>query len=792
MLKNYILVTFRNLVKNSTYSFINISGLSIGISCSLLILLWVFDELSFDRAMPKADRLYQVYVNSTFDGKIQSWRSVPLPTYEGLKPENSNIVNTAVTNWGDQHLLTVEKPGGEETRIRKSGYYASEEFLTMFEYPLLKGDAKQVLAEPYQVVISESTAKALFGDEEPMGKMIRIDNRDDVKVVGVLKDVPKNSNFQFDILLPWKLYETVQWVKNNKENWGNYSFQVFMELNDPKSKEVVEAKIGDLLTRHGETDIPHQLFLHPLLDWRLHSNFENGKASGGMIEYVQLFTAIAIFVLVIACINFMNLSTARSERRAREVGIRKSVGSRRREIVMQFIGESLFISFIAFAIGVLITQLVLPYYNELVSKELFINYRSTSFWLFALGLIFFTGIVSGSYPAFYLSSFQAVRVLKGKVQVGKSASLPRKILVTLQFGFSILLIIGTLVIYEQIQLVKNRDLGYAQENLIAIEYTTEVGNNYKAIKEELLNSGAVASVTQSNSAITSINSNNFLGWPGKPEDLRVIFATIATEYDYTKTMGIKLLEGRDFSPDFPSDSSAIIINKAGLDLMSLKEPIGTQLDLWGGKRELIGVVDNVLMGNPNAPVGPMFIILNPGWVNILTVRLEKTNDLKGSLSKVETIMRKYNPAYPFEYKFADEEFAKKFATIDMTSSLANLFASLAIVITGLGLFGLAAFTAEQRTKEIGIRKVLGATVPGLVSLISKDFSRLVILAFVFSAPLSWWLLEKYLQRYTYRIDIPWWVFPATGVVALVFALAIVSTQALRAAQSNPVNSLRNE
>jgi ABC-type lipoprotein release transport system permease subunit len=488
----------------------------------------------------------------------------------------------------------------------------------------------------------------------------------------------------------------------------------------------------------------------------------------------------------------MNLSTARSERRAREVGIRKSVGSARREIVMQFMGESLFISLLAFAIAVLVAQLALPFYNTLVQKQLFINYGAPEFWIFAFGLIFFTGIVSGSYPAFYLSSFQPVKVLKGKVQVGKSASLPRKILVTLQFGFSILLIIGTLVIYAQIQLVKNRDLGYAQENLIAVETTTEIEKSYKSLKEELLNSGAVNSVTQSNSTITQINSNNFLGWPGKPEDLRVIFATIATEYDYAKTMGIKILEGRDFSEDFKSDTSAILVNKAGLDLMNLKDPIGTQLDLWGGKRTLIGILDNTLMGNPYAPVGPMFVVLDPGWVNAVTIRLEKTNDVKGSLQKVEAVFKKYNPAYPFEYTFADEQFAKKFSTIDMTSSLANLFAGLAIVITGLGLFGLAAFTAEQRTKEIGIRKVLGATVAGLVGLISKDFSRLVIIAFILSAPLSYWLLDQYLDRYKYRIDIPWWIFPVTGLIALVFALAIVSTQALRAAQSNPVKSLRNE
>jgi ABC-type antimicrobial peptide transport system permease subunit len=788
MLKNYIIVTLRNLRKNATYSFINIAGLSIGITCSLLILLWVFDELSYDRFIPKAKRLYQVYVNAVFDGKVNTWNSLPLPTYEGLKPENSNITNTCATDWGGDHLLTVG-----DTKIRKRAFYASEEFLTMFEFQILRGaEASKVLADPYTIAITESTAKALFGDVDPLGKMIKLDNRDELKVSAVLKDVPKNSSFQFEALFPWRLYELEAWVKRNKDNWGNYSFQVFMELNSPSSKAVVENKIKDLLVRHGEKEVKNELFLHPFTDWRLYSDFENGKSSGGMIEYVQMFTAIAIFILVIACINFMNLSTARSERRAREVGIRKSVGSQRRQIILQFMGESLFISFIAFVIAVILTQLLLPFYNDLVEKQLSINYLAPEFWIFALSLIFFTGIVSGSYPALYLSSFQPVKVLKGKIQVGRSASTPRKVLVTLQFGFSILLIIGTIVIYEQIQLVKNRDLGYAQENLIAVEYTREIEQNYKPLKEELLHSGVVSSVTKSNSAITQINSNNFLGWPGKPDDLRVIFATIAVDYDYTRTMGIKILEGRDFSEDFKSDTASIIINKAALDLMGLKDPIGTKLDLWEKKRELIGVVDNVLMGNPHAPVGPMFIILDPKWINVVSVRIDKTNDLKASLNKIEAIFKKYNPAYPFEYKFADEEFARKFSTIDMTSSLANLFAVLAIIITGLGLFGLAAFTAEQRTKEIGIRKVLGATVTGLVALISKDFSKLVIIAFALSAPISWWLLDNFLDRYKYRIDIPWWVFPLTGIIALSFALLIVSTQALRAAHSNPVKSLRSE
>lgn len=787
MLKNYCLITLRNLRKNSTYSFINIAGLSIGITCSLLILLWVHDEISFDRFHPKSDRLYQVWVNAVFDGKVNSWNSLPLPTYQALKSEHNNIVNSTATDWGGKHLLTVGENG-----IRKRGYYAGEEFLTMFEFPLVKGEGARVLAEPYAIVITESTAKALFGDEDPINKIVRLNNKEELKVTGLLKDIPKNSSFEFDFLLPWKLYQTNQWVKDNEDNWGNYSFQVYVELNDAASEDAVESKIGDLLTRHGEDDFPHNIFLHPLNRWRLHSDFENGKEAGGMIEYVRMFFVIALFILVIACINFMNLSTARSERRAREVGIRKSVGSGRGEIMLQFIGESIFISALALGIALLATELLLPVYNDLVEKQLDINYSTPTVWIFAVSLVLFTGVISGSYPAFYLSSFQPVKVLKGKVQVGKNASLPRKILVTLQFMFSILLIIGTIVIYEQIQLVKNRDLGYSQENLITIENTEQITKNFAALKTALLSSGAVASVTRSNSAITDINSNNFLGWPGKPEDHRVIFVTIAADYDYSKTMGIKVLEGRDFSEDFKSDSAAILINKAGLDLMGLKEPIGTRLDLWGGKRELIGILDNTLMGSPYSEVGPMFVILNPGWVNAITVRLENNGDIKGSLSKVEEVFKVYNPGYPFEFEFADDAFDRKFATINMTSRLASLFASLAIIITGLGLFGLAAFTAEQRIKEIGIRKVLGASVSGLVRLMSTDFSKLVVLAFLISAPLSWWMLDTFLERFTYRIEVPWWVFPLTGIIALVFALAIVSTQAFRAARANPVNSLRNE
>jgi putative ABC transport system permease protein len=788
MFKNYMLITVRNLFKNGFYSFINIAGLAIGITCSILILLWVADETSFDKFHPKADRLYQVWVNATFNGKINSWTSVPLPTYEAMKTADSNIERAVVTDWGGDHLVAVG-----ETRFMKKGYWASEEFLQMFEFPLLSGDATQVMADPRSIVISESMAKALFADEDPINKIIKVDNEHELKVTGILKDIPTNSSFEFDFLMPWKFREqTNDWVRRNTTNWGNYSFQIFVELNDPSKHAAVEEQIKGILQKNGETENKPEYFLYPLLRWRLHGSFENGVETGGMNDYVQMFSAIAIFIIIIACINFMNLATARSERRAREVGVRKSVGSKRYELIMQFIGESMFISLIAFSIAILLAQLLLPFYNDLVQKKLFIDYTSSQFWIFTLGMIFITGFISGSYPAFYLSSFQPAKVLKGKPTIGKGASTPRKVLVTLQFGFSILLIIGTIVIYQQIQLVKGRELGYNQENLMAVSYTNEVRSNYRPLKLELLASGVVESVTKSNSSITNINSNNFLGWPGKPDDLRVIFTTIATEYDYAKTMGIKILEGRDFSEDFKTDTSAILINKAALALMNLEDPIGTELDLWGDKRKLIGVLDDVLMGSPYQPVKPMFVILDPDWIDAVSIRLKKTEDLPAAISTVKAVFEKYAPAYPFEYTFADVEFQKKFTTLNLVSTLSKLFAALTIIITGLGLFGLASFTAEQRTKEIGIRKVLGASVSSLVGMMSKDFSLLVIISFVFTSPLAWWGLTWYLERYPIRVGIAWWIFPLTGLIALAFALAIVSTQALRAARSNPVNSLRSE
>nr|MCU0383421.1 ABC transporter permease [Cyclobacteriaceae bacterium] len=617
-------------------------------------------------------------------------------------------------------------------------------------------------------------------------------NSAELKVTGVLKDFPKNSSFDFEVLIPMRQMENMDWVRSSLNNWGNYSFQVYVELQPNVKKEDVDATIKDLLIKNGQTDIPREFFLHPLDKWRLYSNFENGKISGGMIDYVKGFTIIAIFVLVIACINFMNLATARSERRAREVGVRKSVGSRRRELVMQFLGESILITAFAFLISIIFVQILLPFYNELTQKQLTIDFSIPVFWLGAIGIVLVTGSIAGSYPAIYLSGFNPVNVLKGKIQTGKSATTPRKVLVVLQFFFSTLLIIGTIVITEQISFVKKRDLGYSQENLITIPYTTEIGQNFKTIRQELALTGAVSSITKSNSPITEVYSNNFLEWPGKPEDQKVLFITIATELDYTKTMGIKVLEGRDFIDD--RDTVSVLVNKAAADLMGLKETVGTKVSFWGDndRATIVGVIDNVTMGSPFRQVSPMFVMYMTDWASAVTVRLEPTSDIPGAIAKVESVFKKFNPAYPFEYTFVDQQFAKKYATINLINTLSKFFAALAIIITGLGLFGLASFTAEQRTKEIGIRKVLGASVSGLVALIAKEFSWLVIIAFVVSSPVAWYFLSSFLERYPYRIEFPWWALFMAGAIAFVFALFIVGLQAFKAATANPSKSLRSE
>ncbi len=786
MLRNYFKIAIRSLLKNSVYSFINITGLSIGIACSVLILLWVADEYSYDRFHSNYNSIYKLYQSQQWAQGIGTGNSMPFPLKETIKDKSSQIKHVVMTNWGEGNMLQVG-----EKRLNKFGLSASEDFFTMFSFEMVKGDPKTALSDPSSIVITESTAKAFFNDEDPINQLIKVDNGQELKVTGVVKDVPRQSFFNFDYVLPFAYYEATQgWVRYSKDNWNNNSFQMYVQLQPDATEAEVNNSIKDIIKDNNPKAPTAKLFLHPMSKWRLYSNFENGINSGGMIEYVRLFIAIAIFVLVIACINFMNLATARSESRAREVGIRKSVGSRRKELIFQFLGESIMITFISTVLAIVIVELVMPAYNLMVDKNISIDYSNPWLWSIAIGWVFVIGIFAGSYPAFYLSSFQPVKVLKGKVNVGKGATTPRKVLVTLQFGFSIFLIIGTIVIYQQIMHVKNRDLGYDRENLMQIWTNGELQTNFDAIREELVKTGVVKSICKSNSPITSIFSSNEVKWEGMPEG-RVSFSTIATEYDYTETMGIKMLEGRDFSRYF-NDTLSMVINQAAVDFMGMESPIGQKITYNNESYEIIGVMTDVVMASPYEPVEPMTLIFDRDWTSTITIRLNKTEKLGESIDVVEGVFKKLNPTYPFEFRFADTDFEKKFSTINLISRLATIFASLAIIITCLGLFGLAAFTAEQRTKEVGIRKVMGASVSSLVMLISKDFSRLVILGFLISGPIAWWFLNNFLERYPYRITIMWWILPLAGATALLLALIIVSTQALRAARANPSQSLRSE
>ncbi|MCW5911740.1 MAG: ABC transporter permease [Cyclobacteriaceae bacterium] len=790
MFKNYLKIALRNLVKNRGYSFINIGGLAVGLASAILIFLWIADEYSYDKFQTNYDKIYQLYQSQEWNmGHIGTGSAMPYPMKEMLPQKASQVKMICIANWGEGNMLQVG-----EKRMNKFGRCVSEDFLKMFTFPLVKGDDEHALDDPTSIVITESTAKALFGDDEPMGQLIRIDNDREQKVTGVVRDVPRQSAFRFDYLLPFGFYEATQpWVQRAKNQWDNNSFPIFVQLHDGATEEDTNAAIVNIVNENNPKAPTAKLFLHPMSKWRLHANFEEGKNTGGLIDYVRLFTAIAVFVLVIACINFMNLATARSESRAKEVGIRKSIGSRRNELILQFLGESVAVTAIAFVLAMALVELLLPYYKILVDKNISVDYANGWIWLTAISLVLVIGLFTGSYPAFYLSSFQPVKVLKGKINAAKGGSTPRKVLVVLQFATSIAFIIGTVVIYQQIQHVKSRDMGYDRENLIQVWTNGELETNFQTIREELVRTGAVKSICKSNSPVTSVFSSNSIKWQGMPGDTRVAFSTIATEYDYAETMGVKMIMGRDFSRDFPSDSMAVVINEAALKMIGFEDPIGQKLE-WNDNEfyEIIGVMQDMVMADALGEVQPLMMYLIPGWSSTITIRLNKTNDLKAAITQVESVFKKHNPNYPFEYQFTDDVFNRKFASINLISRIAGIFAALAIAITCLGLLGLAAFTAEQRTKELGIRKVLGASVSGLVLLISKDFTRLVLVAFVLAAPLAWWYLNGFLQRYHYRVEMGYWVFGAVGAFALLLTIIIVSTQALKAAMANPTQSLRSE
>ncbi|MDQ1085824.1 ABC transporter permease [Siphonobacter sp. SORGH_AS_1065] len=791
MIRNYFKVAIRALLKNKVYSLINIVGLALGMAVTMLIGLWIWDELTYDRYHQNHDRIAQVMMHQSWDGRKGTQTAVPVPLHHELKEKYSDFKYVVPSSWTFGHILAYKG-----TKLNKTGNYMGADGPHMLSLEMLKG-TRMGLKDPHSIIIDESLAKALFRDEDPINKIVKIDNKSEVKVTGVYKDLPNNTELnEVHYLLPWELYLIAEtWVKESRESWGNNSFQTYVQLQPTADFEKVSAKIKNTILNHNPKDAAKpEVFLHPMSKWHLYSEFKNGVIAGGRIEFVWLFGCIGAFVLLLACINFMNLSTARSEKRAKEVGIRKAIGSVRTQLVGQFLSESLLVSFLALALSILLVEASLPFFNDLSSKHLALPWQSPVFWLMAVGFTLFTGLISGSYPAFYLSSFQPVKVLKGTFRVGRYASLPRKVLVVLQFTVSVTLIIGTIAVFRQVQFAKDRPVGFNREGLIYLNMNTEESyKNYQAFRTELLSSGVVANVTKSSSPITQLYSNQVgFDWKGKDPNKQALFGTVAVSEDFGKTVGLQFVSGRDFSTKFATDSSALILNESAAKYTGMKNVVGETIK-WNDKAyTVIGVVKDVIMDSPYRPAMSTIFTYNPGWSGIITIKIAPQTGVSRALSRIEEIYRKHDPGAPFDYKFSSEEYARKFASEVRVGKLATFFACLAIFISCLGLFGLASFVAEQRIKEIGVRKVLGASVFNLWGLLSKDFVGLVIISFCISVPIAYYLMNNWLSRYEYHSDLSWWIFASAGIGALIVTLATVSYQAISAALMNPVKSLKTE
>jgi putative ABC transport system permease protein len=790
MLKNYIKTAFRNLVRNKAFSIINISGLALGLTCSLLIMLWIEDEKKVDAFHQNGAQLYSVFERQYRDKDVSAFHGGPGVLADEMKKVLPEV--EYATNYAWNELKTFE---ANNKIIKKNGNHAGPDFFKMFSYPLLQGTAATALQTPSDIAISKKMAEDFFGSPaNAIGKTMRFENRKDLKVTAVFKDVPKNSTAQFDYIMNWQSFLEVNgWAKE----WTNNGPSTYLQLRKGTNAVAFEKKISRFLDHYNKEQTPHyyiRLGIQRSGDMYLHSNFDkNGNLSGGRIQYVKLFSIVAVFILLIACINFMNLTTARSIKRAKEIGIRKVVGAVRFSLIRQFIGETLFIVLITILIALaLVTVLLLPF-NQLTGKEIHIPFHDPLFWLSIVGLLFITGFISGSYPALYLSSFQPIRVLKGSLKFSGSALLFRKGLVVFQFILSIVLIIGTIVVSKQVGYIQSTNLGYDRENLLYIPLEGDLIPRYGLFKNGVAGLQGVKDISRITDVPTQIqNGTGGVQWEGKDPDADIEFTQVAVGYNFTKTMRLQLAQGRDFSKDFATDSVGYLINESALEIIGYKDPIGKPLTFWGNKGTIIGVLKDFHFNSLHARINPLVVRLgeNLEWGSAL-VRIEG-GKTKQALAGLERLCKELNPKFPFTYKFSDEEYQKLYKSEQVVSRLANYFAILAISISCLGLLGLAIFSSEQRTKEFGVRKVLGASPISLFNLLSKEFLVLVLIALVIASPIAWWAMSKWLQNYEYRVPVSWWMFVLAGVVAIFIALFTVSFQAIKAALANPVESLRTE
>lgn len=782
-INNYVKTSCRTLLRNKTFSAINIIGLAIGMAGAILLLLWIQNIYSFDQFHTKKDRIYQVYSRDKSAGQIEVWGGTSHPVGPGLKAGWPQVEETVRMVWVGAFIL---KKG--DTQLQTQGFLTDPGFFSLFDLPLLKGDPHTALNRPHSIVLTEKTAARLFGKEEAMGKVIRIDSNINFTVTGVLKQLPNNTRFGFDYLVPWSYMKEIGW---ENDDWTNTSIATYVLLKPGVTEAKANALIGNLIKKNAKATT--EIFLHPMAKWQLWSHFENGKIVGGGIDIVRLFGIIAAFILLIACINYMNMSTARSEKRAKEVGIRKVAGAGRHSLVFQFISESLIIALVAGILALLIAQSALGWFNSLTDVAITIPYHHTGFWLAALGFVVFTGILAGSYPAFYLSAFRPVKVLKGTFKAVHAMVTPRKVLVVVQFTFAIIFIICTVIIYRQILHVQHRDVGINMDKLAFVYVKGNMSKNYRLIKNELLSSGLVTSVTRTNSPVTDIWADtDRYTWEGKDPQTRMRFVQFLSDDDFTQTMGLKVLAGRDINTNlYPTDSTAMLLTESAVKQMGLQQPLGMVIKGEFKDWHVVGVISDFIPGSPFQPVAPI-VLQGPDkdWFGAVSFRLKKeTPDV---LEKVGQVFKKYNPDYPFEYHFTKEAHTNKFRGQQSTGELAAVFAGLTILISCMGLFALATYMAENRIKEVGVRKVLGASVAAIVTLLSTGFLKLIFIAFLVASPLAWWMMHSWLQHFAYRIDIGWWVFGLTGLVSVFIAIATVSYQALKAALSNPVKALRSE
>jgi putative ABC transport system permease protein len=794
MFKNFFKTTIRSLQRNKGYSFLNIFGLAIGITCAGLIFLWVEDELSFDQFNTKKNQLYYIRENQKYDTYTATFGSTPAPMAPVIKAEIPGIANTCRINGLDTKLITIDNKS-----MYAGGSYVDVSLFSMFTFPFVQGDAKTVFKELHSMVITESTAKKFFGNEKNViGKTVRVDNKQDYVITGVIKDISKNSTVQFEWVAPFQIW----WDENKSwaQSWGNNDLDTYVELKPNISAASVNKILYNFIQQR-EPKSNARPFLWSAKDWHLRDEFDNGvQTGGGRITYVHLFSVIAWIILLIACINFMNLATARSEKRAKEVGVRKVLGAAKQNLVSQFIGEALLMAFLSAVLAVIIMSLALPAFNLLVQKNLSLDLTKPLHATALTAITLISGLVAGSYPSLYLSSFNPAFVLKGlKLKTG-SAEFIRKGLVVLQFSISIILIISTIVIYQQIQHVKSRSLGFNKKDLLQVDMNSEMTKNYEAVHQDLLGTGLIENVAVSNyNTLYGGNNTGGLVWEGKKSNNEVLISTRYVSPGYMKTSGIKILEGRDLveTDSVQSKRLNVLITQSLEKLMGTNIAVGKTLhwdgDTSGTVVNIVGVVNDYVYGDLYGKPDPvMFFCVNMPDASNMYVRLKPNAYVETAIKQIGTVLKKDNPSYPFTYHFVDDQFNQMFQNEQLISKLSRVFAMLAIIISCLGLFGLAAYTAERRIKEIGIRKVLGASVTSITTLLSKDFLQLVFISCLVAFPLGWWMMYSWLQNYKYRIEISWWIFIIAGFIAILIALITVSFQAIKAAVANPVKSLRSE